>query len=322
MAVVNITYVPDSLTASFTHDWKDTISESYLVEYDSIPTNIYQALLSGQTYSGTPKLPSRHAPFLGSPGIFVRSIAPAFMSENRKVIKWTYNYGPLSPGEQPEQQVDNPLNRPPIYNIERFDSEYVIDSARNVESLKHGDGKGGMRPPLTDGPIVNAAGKRPDEPLVDTQSNAVLVITKNYSSLVWIENINLQYQRTTNSDTVGSYSPRRLKFLSCESNGQQTEGPYTYYPGTTRIEVKATTDIVIDNVGYEYWHEGGDGGQVDDCNGENKKPGWRKARDVDCEPMLEPINLNLDGGKAKDSGGATRIMYRYLKETSYAPLVS
>ena len=86
--------------------------------------------------------------------------------------------------------------------------------------------------------------------------------------------------------------------------------------------MKATTDIVIDNVGYEYWHEGGDGPQPDDCRGETSEPGWRKARDVDCEPMLEPINLNLDGGKAKDSDEATRITYRYLRETSYTPLVS
>ena len=312
MAVLDIRYQPETLTASFTYDWKDTISESYLVQYDEIPTNIYLALSQAQTFATNP-LPSRWAAFHGSPGIFVRSISPQFTDESRLWILWTYNYGPLEPGEEEDQQVENPFSRPPIYNVERFDSEYVVQSAKNVEALPHGDGKGGNRAEDTLGPIVNAAGKRPDEPVCDTESNAVLTISKAYAKLQDIADINSGYNRTTNSEFVQGYAKRSLKFLSCESGGIQTEGKYTYYMGTVRIEVKKTTDLILDNVGYEFW--------------DVLSTDWAKARDKDGDVMSEPINLDIDGNdpREKDTGGGTdvsRITYRYLEEKPYRALLT
>jgi len=306
MAVLDIRYQPQTLTASLTHDWKDTISESYLVQYDAIPTNIYLALSQAQTFATNP-LPSRWAAFLGSPGIYVRSISPQFTTESRLWILWTYNYGPLEPGEEAEQQVENPLARPAIFNIERFDSEYVIQTAKNVEALPYGGGFGNSRPAGTAGPIVNAAGKRPDEPLVDTESNPCLIVSRNYSSLGSIESINAAYQRTTNSDTVGNYLPRTLKFLSCESGGVQIEGPYTFYPGTVRVEVKKTTDLILDNVGYEYWST------IDND--------WKKAGNADG-PFSEPINLDINGNAGLVGAAVDRITYRYLEETPYLSILS
>jgi len=307
MAVLGVIYQGKSLRGTLTNDYKDSISESYLVQYDAIPSNIYTALQQAQNDSTNP-LPTRFASYAKTPAlnIFVRSIGFQFTTESRLWVLFTYTYGPPEKGEDQDQQIENPLNRPAVFNIERFDSEYVIHTAKNVEALLHGDGNLEARAAGTEGPIVNAAGKRPDEPVVDTESNAVLIIKKNYPNLSAIEKNNATYQRTTNSDAVGSYAARTLKFLSAESQGSSTEGNFTFFPAVTRVEVKKTTDLIIDNVGYEYF----------DVMSTN----WAKARDKDDQPMSEPINLKLDGSE----GGthATRITYRYLKEIPYTNLLS
>ena len=216
-------------------------------------------------------------------------------------------FGPPPEGEDQEQQKDDdPLKRPRVYDIQYIEQEYVIDKARNRESF----GTVFTRAPGTLGPVVNSCWKRPDEPIVDTERNCTIVIEKNYASLGEIMSLNETYQRTTNSDTcnVGGeeVGPNRLKYLCTRSGGRQQEGDTVYYPGITEIELKKTTDRIIDNVGYEYW--------------DDDAADFVRAKDKDGEFVGDPVNLNLDG--TKNDGDPVTISYYYLTEVAYASFFS
>lgn len=225
---------------------------------------------------------------------------------NRSHWDIVVTFSPPPEGEDDEQQNENPLARPAVYDIQYIEQEYVIEEARNVESF----GTVFTRAPGTLGPIVNACYRRPDEPIVDTERNAVIVIEKNYPSLGAIMAFNESFQRTCNSDScnVGgqSIAARRLKYLCTRSGGRQQEGDVIYYPGITEIELKKTTDKILDNVGYEFWND-------DDAD-------FERAKDKDDEFVGDPVNLNLDG--TLNTSDPTTISYRYLTEVAYSGFFS
>lgn len=287
-------------------DSQDTITLTYRVQYTDVPTNFYTALSRGRSASGTP-LPARRSLYASPTAILYAdtfSAGTAFSSESRAVWEWTVGFKVPEPGDLEAYQYANPLDRPPVYNVSYMDREDVIDKAKNVEALSHGDGAGGNRAANTEGPIVNAAGKRPDEPLVDTTRLEVLVIQKNYPSLASIVTRNRQFKKTTNSDTVQGYGARELRYLLTESLGVQYENGVEFWPGVTTILADTTHDLVLDNVGYEYW--------------DTVASDWKRATDADGNFMAEPVNLTLAG----DEGGtnATTITYRYLEDKAYASL--
>ena len=225
---------------------------------------------------------------------------------NRSHWYVTAQFTPPPEGEDQTQQTQNPLARPPVYDIQYIEQEYVIKEAKNVQNLTYGAG----RAPNTLGPIVNGLLRRPDEPVVDTERNCIIVIEKNYASLGAIMALNEAYQRTCNSDTcnVGgqSITARRLKYLCTRSGGRQQEGDVVYYPGITEIELKKTTDRILDNVGYEF--------------NNTLLGGISRATTEDGDFTGDPVNLDLNGEYIADS--TTTITYRYLTEVAYAGFFS
>ena len=288
-------------SATINKEGQDSITMRYLVQFDRVQSDPYAGLVLAQAANPDP-IPLLRAAF-GTSGqsanIFVTSIQPSVAKENRNVYFYDVVYAAPEPNQQtPLQQNNNPLLRPGVRNIEYIASEWVIDQAKNVEALSNGNGNGGTRSAFTLAPIVNAAGKRPDEPKVDTEYNPVLTYSKNYASLGAIDSLNQAYQRTTNSDTVFGYGVRRLKYLVTESLGQQFENGFEFWPGTTRVEVKRTTDIIIDNVGYDYWDS-------------------TESKHVRADNQGEPINLSMSGDK---DSSKTTITYRYLEDKPYLAL--
>lgn len=284
---------------------KDSVTQTYRVIYDSVPTNFYTALTRGRAATGTP-LPARRSLYASPSAILFAdtfSSGISFDAENRAVWDWTVGFVVPEPGELEVYEYDNPLDRPPVYNVQYMDIEEVIDKAKNVEALSKGDGNGGNRAADTEGPIVNAAGIRPDEPIMRTKRLEVLVITKNYPTLASIVTRNRTYKQTTNSDTLEGYGARELRYLLTESQGVQYENGIEFWPGMTTILAEDTTDITLDNVGYQHW----DGADL------------KRALDADNNPTAEPINLTLAGA----SGGtlSTTITYRDLEPTAYAGLI-
>lgn len=296
---------------SATGDYQDSVVQTYRVQYDSVPTNYYNALSRAQAAGGSP-IPLRRTAYLGSgisPPPYCMNLHGGWENENnRSVWLWAATFTVPPPGQQDEdQQNENPLLRPPILNVRYIERERVIDKAKNVENLLYAD-NGSVRAPNTLGPIVNAAGTRPDEPQLDTERLEVLVIEKNYPSLAAIVTRNRTYKRTTNSDSPQGYSPRELRYLITESVGKQFENGVEFWPGVTEILAETTTDLILDNVGYEY---------RDVASADAVKPLIR-AVDANGDFLAEPINLRFDG--FQNGGTVTQITYRYLTETAYTSL--
>lgn len=293
-----------------TADDQDTVTHVYQVKYDSVPTNPYAALIAAQSAAPDP-VPVRRTRYAGTSRtrIEARQFEGGAVNESRSVWNWTVTFSPPPENESQEggggePRPSNPLLRPPVFNVEYQDREYVITKAKNVEALEHGDGKGGNRAANTLGPIVNAAGKRPDEPQIDVERVEVLVIRRNYPSLAAIVSRNRAFKRTTNSSGILGYGTRQLKYQLTQSLGVQYEDGIEFWPGETTISVEDTTDLVLDNVGYEYWDE--------------TETDWVRAVDANNEPMSEPINLKLDGDQGGDN--TTTITFRHLTEKDYGPL--
>lgn len=288
-----------SATASF--DFNDDVQFVYQADLGEIITNPLVAMEMANALGPDP-LPARRA-FLGNSFLMATSTQCQRTSENRNVWIFTVSFAPPPDGE--EQQIENPLLRPPVYNLSYIEEEYVVREARNVEQL----GYIWIRSPNTLGPIVNAALIRPDEPIVATRRKGVIQIEKNFANLGSIMDFNEAFFGTTNSDsvTIGSktFGPRRLKFEVAQSGGKQKENGIAFYPALIEISIHDTTDIVIDNVGYHYYDE------------DLKK----RFLDDDKNETAEPMNLNLDAS-AGDEDSPTQITYRYLEEMAYAGFFS
>lgn len=295
-----------SVSGSANGDYADSVTVVYEVQLDATTTNFYSALVAAQSASPDP-VPVRRALYGGGgPPIYAYDIQGQHSDVARKLWTFTVTFSPPPQDEGTGSPIENPLERPVIYNVEYMDREYVIEKARNVQALAHGDGKGGNRAADTLGPIVNAAGKRPDEPIVETERLEVLVVQRYFSSLAAIVAQNRAFKRTTNNGPLLGYGTRELRYLLCESLGVTNINGIDVWPGRTTVLAEDTTDLIVDNVGYEYW----DAVATD----------WKRAVDKDGETMAEPINLKLDGDKAGDN--STTITYRHLTEKAYGPLLA
>lgn len=290
-----------TVDASF--DFKDSVAFVYQADLGEVIENPLLALAMAQSLGPSP-VPDRRANLPGT-FLFCNSINGQRTKEHRNVWNFTATFGPPPEGQDEEQQDENPLLRPPVYNISYIEEEYVVREARNVEEL----GLIWIRSANTLGPIVNAALIRPDEPIVATRRKGVIQIEKNFANLGSIMDFNEAFFETTNSDSVviGSktFAARRLKFEVAQSGGKQVENEITFYPAMIEISIHDTTDLIVDNVGYQYYDE-------DEL---------KRFVDQEGNDTAEPQNLNLDASAA-DADSPTQITYRYLDEVAYAGFFS
>ena len=305
MATPSCVLVPERISANLTDNYQDTVTEVYRCIYDSVQSNIYAALMTAQQTGPNP-VPTRSALYTGASNIFARTISPTFESASREAILWSVTYSPPDKGEDEQQQSENPLLRPAKYNVEYIDTERKIEKARNVQALSHAGADGANRPADTEGKILNAAGVPPDVPRMHTTRHPVLVVERNYSQLKNIVDQNESYLESTNSDAILDFGVRTLKFLVTESLGKHVENEIEFWPGVTRVEVMKTTDLVLNNVGMQYW----------DTDKTKLVPIPVGEKN---DPTTEPLNLTLAGGKGGDE--STTITWRYLEEKSYATLL-
>lgn len=273
----------------------------YELETDSVILSPLTALAIGRGL-GVPQ----HGAQLDDAYWFAQNFKTVRNESNRKFWFIDAIFSPPPEGEDDAQQVENPLERPAVYDVQYIEKEIVIREARNRQAF----GAVFTRAIGTLGPIVNAAYRRPDEPIVDTVRNAVIVIEKNYATLGAIMSLNETFQLTTNSDTctVGgeSIAANRLKYLGTFSGGRQQEGDVVYYPGRTEIELMKSTDRTLDNVGYEFWNPTAEE--------------YERAKDKDEEYTADPVNLDLGGEFGGDT--LTTIDWYYLQEVAYATFFS
>jgi hypothetical protein len=303
-------------------------------EYDALGligvTEKWLAVYSGSTITSVTSAHAR-AVAAGLPGVgsqyestslYRINVSGTPTPEHRNGWEWVVAYGSL-PDDQSglnQSQISNPLLRPATYDLERRETDFPIVEAKNVEPLPYAGGGASGRAAGTLGRVVNAAGEQADEQLLDTISNPVLVIRRNYASLNQIIELNLDYQLTTNDAAIYGWEIRRLKFLAAESLGRQEENGIEYYPGEVRIEVMKTTDLKLDNVGWHHW----DVDETEEVGFIIETLELVRAQVVDKQTgqkvdAAAPVNLTMDGWLGSDEE-PTSITYRYLTETDYSPL--
>ncbi len=283
----------------------------YQADLGAIIENPVVALAMAQA-AGPKPVPQRRALLPGTL-LYVETINGRRSEVNRNYWDFEVQFSTPPEGEERDNVSNpNPLNRKPVYNVDYIEREYVVKQAKNLQAMGF-NFDSGVRPANTLGPIVNAAFRRPDEPIVDTERLGVIVIERNYPFLGDIVALNVDYRRTTNSDELElggrTIEPRQLKYLITRSLGRQEENGVVFYPGVTEIAIEKDTDLVLDNVGYEYWDpDAGD---------------WARAKDGEGNDTAEPVNLKLDGtlkpaGGVGDTGSPVTITYRHLDQVVYA----
>ena len=282
----------------------------YLAIFDTLIVNPHQAISAARSLTPNP-VPQRRQPMGLGTFLYAQEFSATRTTE-KELTAWLIEVDFLPPntekGENETHQISNPIDRPPIVRVDPISRQYVIKKAKNVTELTGGF----TRPSGTEGPIVNAAFRRPDEPPMDTENSAVITARKNFADAGDVFRINRDYKRTTNSDTVTiygvDYGPRTLKFFATTYDGFEAEEGVGFHVGTSEFEVLDTTDISIDNVGYEYW--------------DAAKADYVRALDADGNPTAEPVNLELDGTRKPvavlGDTGPTSIVYRHLEAVPYS----
>ena len=216
--------------------------------------------------------------------------------------EWICNVGFLSP---PTGQLGNfslhPLLRPAQIKIDFIDGEEPIILAQNLDAFT---GSGFGRPAGTWGPITNSALQETIDIQTKKVWNGVITITRWVSTIEAALLLNYQYRDTTNSTTIlNTFPPRTLQYQVSRCRDKEEQDNIPFYEMETSIEIKKTTDIYLNNVGYK---------QV-------KASKLVNMLDEEGETIAEPKFLDLAG---KESKNPITVGYRYLNPVSYIPLVS
>lgn len=339
--VKSLAIVRDGSSLNRKFDSKDGIVKIWEVHLAAETTDPLEVYIAARDYPPTGTIGAKEDKLPAEGEVYDDSLAPHLFAlsfdtkpknkANLTIWRITVKWGvpPIEDGTSDgTPQVGDPLLRDPVVSIEFIAVQYSVLEAENLQVLPHADGSGGNRPISGAGnlgPIVNAAGKRADEPLQDTTYNAVLTSKRNYATLGEIYRLNTKYQKSANSDTfhltdLDRVNPENLKYMVTDSEGPIIEGGFSpYYKGTTRIEVlkdypNGTGGVVfrMDNQGYSYW-------DPDPPQGKNGEPaGVPRIRDD--EDAKDLLNLDLDGTILGTSGSGskhTTIDYRHLKIIPY-----
>ncbi|MEN1679248.1 MAG: hypothetical protein AAGJ46_06615 [Planctomycetota bacterium] len=301
-------------------DYRDTIEIEYEVGYDPAPNDYFDALAQFQQAASV----SRRARYVTNEPVDIYALSiqgkpldPRNTKSNR--WGWRVQFGPPPAGAPIKADGGGDGSNPggeesggynmlpwewaPEYNIEYYDSDRPIRTAKNVVTFPRGYGAAGQRPFGTDTVLTNTLGERLDETQMAIDRRPVLVISRNYQNLSDIVDLNEKFVDTANSTELQGFGVRTLRYQLTESTGRRVDNGVTYWPGVTRILVEKTTDLIIDNVGYEYW---------DEAKGE-----LAPAKDSEGNRVAAPIYLKLDG---TPSDVRTWIAYRYLEEEDYTEL--
>ncbi|MEN1682045.1 MAG: hypothetical protein AAGJ46_20890 [Planctomycetota bacterium] len=312
-------------------DYRDTVTMKWQVHYEGGVSQFdyFNAL---QRFTAIEGMPQRRQKYVSTEtlnvGVNIYALHHHGVMRDPKDAKslwdWTVTFGPPPTGApiaedgggdnngEPDQNQNpysgDPTQWGPEINVEYYDTEVPVTDAKCTVDLPHGDGSGGVRPSTEAGPLVNAVGQQHIDRMYRTKRIPVLVVRKNYPKLESITKQNVAFADSTNSDTYKFIGPRRMEYLLTESLGRVVDSGVSgsqnvYWPGVTKIALHKTTDIEIDNVGFQYWDD------------ENSK--IVKAVDDDGNEPSEPINLNVDGTRNAESN---RLVFRDLEEKAYAGL--
>ncbi len=289
---------------------------SYTITYEAYCDNQMApgAVAQGSVAFGLPVQWSGYD-YLGftDPTSVVRTYDVRLKNPEASQFVWliTVGWGPLEPGEDDQQNQENPVNRGPRFS---WDDEFytkIVD--------KDLDGK----------PITNSADQPFDEPLEIEQSRGVLCVNINVASLGEAVEYSRKFQLAMNKSSwrIGTKTipPRAALCRSVVSSPLNTETSYTYYDLQFRFafaEEGTTWDTEILNRGLM---EKVTVPSPPDAQG-NTQDTTAEIQPITVDvkgvkvPITEPVKLDAEGKKLKDGDDPTYKKFRVFREVDYGDL--
>ena len=316
-----------------------TVTATYRLTCD-VPMMPAEARNSAYTTGVGPNpLPRRYDPYAiydsgslidSEPGIYCRTLSFGYPRQSgRTLYDVDVTWANLDPGQQPSNNIENPLLRPTIYSVERQIETVAIEKAELVSpALKNPDGT----TKYTSGetiPIVNAALRPFEDTLYRDETILVFVARRNVSNYLNAIAVTQFFENTSNSDELPQFDNApagTLAFRSCETGEPIEEGMYSYYVQTTKIAHKKTGwDKDIANVGMvHYWNETSPGwtGPTTTYTDNETLRKFREQKQLKSLIPDEPRALTPDGFRIEEGSGTdgNYITYRDLPRVSYAAL--
>lgn len=198
------------------------------------------------------------------------------------------------PGEDPQQNVANPLFRPPVYWFEAARDTETVEKARNVDAFNH---LTPARPAGTLGGVVNTAGNDFDVTWDRPISRPALMMRRWYAAIGAARAALEVYGGKLNSDAWQGAQPGELLVDDIRTSEPVQEFGGTYYQVLFSILYRPGGWIKeFVNRGFGYLDGSGNYVAFTDGSG---------------NPVAEPRLLNATGGELGDGNPGTDAIVRY-----------
>lgn len=223
-----------------------------------------------------------------------RSVSLESASASRKVWSISCEWDTPEPGQEPDRDED-PLARPTQYRVESETFTVLVDEDKD------------------NAPIVNAAGKKFDEPIEEESTRLVLVAQRNLSSLDQIIAQMVTYQGRVNSATYRGEAARRWLCRSIVASDIQEQNSVQFYSVTYRLALRENGlkwNKRILNQGFAHYDQ--------PASDPNRKV--IDATDDHQQKVSEPILLAADGTRLADGVVGNFLEFEIRPEANFQNL--
>lgn len=291
----------------------DSLIYKYMITTDEVIIDPVQVYTLARSLANSDPLPAKRAQLIaGGQATNLYAMSHNFnMDETKKTVWWCDVEFSIPPQEDSGDQgmyALHPLLRPPTFQLDMIDKTVPIEEAWNLEKFTHPKC---LREIGSWGPVTNTAGQETVDPITITEHDGIITITRNLTSytaaLNWINN----YRRTTNSDQIGPFGPRTMRFQVTKCGPILHDDNIPYVESSTTIFLEKSTDVRLNNVGYK--RITGDG-KYEDINGSGETVSEPKFLDMHGQESWE-----TDPETQEKKRKAVTIGYRFLNPVSYMP---
>lgn len=300
MAVVSSELLSDGYTSTWTMPRNSIYLINYRVITDDANDGAITVYQDGLTASPNP-LPARYAnySYFGEIDVNAKAMVYNFRREAPKESnRWNVGvtYRPLEPGEDPNQDLDNPLARPTIWWVEFNETTEEIFEALLLTDLFASNNLPGK----TIGALsqfINSVGDPIADAIQIPRRRVVYVAQKNYATAAEIANLAAKYDNKRNSNVWLGFPAKSMLFRSVQAGQPLFENGAAYYQAVFRFELDKDDfhAIKLPNKGLRYQRIGGGG----DATQKFDTDYWTKQK------FTQPVWLALNGTQAGPGGEVT-----------------
>ena len=187
-------------------------------------------------------------------GAVAMQITASQSSDDPHISAIRATYRQFQPGEDPADDVSNPLNLPVKYWIEYADKAEIVRTAVNLDN-DLGQFGGTQRLVGTLGPVVNGALQDFDEPLEEIVRRVFFIAEQPISTIQAGLDFNREFEGTMNDALWYGWAEGHAAFAGADVSQLRHLNGIPYYMMTMRIEINTNGfDFDAVNRGYK-WYE-------------------------------------------------------------------